>query len=111
MYQPFHPAIIRMLRQAVRAARQAKIKVSLCGEMAGDPLCVFILLGLGIQELSMNAGSIPIVKQLIRSISMEDAKRHFQSVLKLDTAQDVKEYLSREMRSLSPDLEGAGYYE
>jgi phosphotransferase system enzyme I (PtsI) len=111
MYQPFHPAIIRMLRQAVQAAREAGIEIALCGEMAGDPLCVFILLGLGIEELSMNAGSIPIIKQLIRCISMEDAKRHLQNILELSTAQSVREYLIEKMKALSPDLEAAGLYE
>jgi phosphotransferase system enzyme I (PtsI) len=61
MYQPFHPAILRMIRQVVKAAKAAGIEVALCGEMAGDPFCAFILLGLGIDELSMNAMSIPMV--------------------------------------------------
>ncbi|MFC1824026.1 phosphoenolpyruvate--protein phosphotransferase, partial [Thermodesulfobacteriota bacterium] len=78
LYEPFHPAILRMIHQVANAAKEADIKVALCGEMAGDPLCAFILLGLGINELSMNAWNIPIIKKLIRSISMEEARSLLQ---------------------------------
>ena len=89
MYQPFHPAVIRMIQQVVLSARVAGIKVALCGEMAGDPLCSFILLGLGIEELSMNAGGIPMVKKIIRSISMEEVRADVQHILQFDTATKV----------------------
>ncbi len=93
MYQPFHPAILRMIRQAVEAARTAGIEVALCGEMAGDPLCAPILVGLGIRELSMNAGSIPAVKNAIRTLSAAEAEATLTAVLQMNTSQEIRDYV------------------
>ena len=93
MYQPFHPAILRMIKHVVLAAKNAGIKVALCGEMAGDPLCVFILVGMGIDELSMNAQSIPIIKTVIRSISMKEAQADLEHIMQLETAKEVRKFI------------------
>jgi phosphotransferase system enzyme I (PtsI) len=111
MYQPFHPALIRMIRQVVNAARDAGISVSVCGEMAGDPFCVCILLSLGIKELSMNARSIPIIKKIIRTISIEEARADFENVMRLSTAKEVQAHVSNKMKSLVPELAEKGYLE
>jgi phosphotransferase system enzyme I (PtsI) len=105
MYQPFHPAILRMIRQVVEAGSQAGIKVALCGEMAADPLCSFILLALGIDELSMNPGYIPVVKQMIRVSALKNAQADFQEILKMDTAREVRAFIVEKMKSLIPDLD------
>jgi phosphotransferase system enzyme I (PtsI) len=110
MYQPFHPAVLRMIRQVVEAARAAGISVSLCGEMAGDPLFTFILLGLGIDELSMNAGVIPVVKKIVRSISMEEAQADLGTIMQLETAQRVREFITDRMMPLLGDMEEKGFY-
>jgi phosphotransferase system enzyme I (PtsI) len=110
MYQPFHPAIIKMIQQVVEAARSADIGVSLCGEMAGDPLSILILLGLGIDDISMNARSIPLIRSIIRSISVKEAKADLKQILKLNTAEEVRAYVVDRMRSLVPELEGEGYF-
>ncbi|MFZ0448103.1 MAG: phosphoenolpyruvate--protein phosphotransferase [Desulfatiglandaceae bacterium] len=109
MYQPFHPAILRMIRQVVQEARKAGIQVSLCGEMAGDPLCIPILLALGLDELSMNARAIPMIKNIIRSISLEEARRDFDRVIRLNTAREVRAYLLKRMKKLIPELDEKGY--
>jgi phosphotransferase system enzyme I (PtsI) len=109
MYQPFHPAILRMIQQAVAAAKNAGIGVALCGEMAGDPLCLSLLLGLDIDELSMNAGAIPLVKQTIRSMSLEEARADFQKAISLGTAREVREFIFDRMRRLIPELEEKEY--
>ena len=109
MYQPFHPAILRMIRHVVNAAKDAGIGVSLCGEMAGDPLCVSVLLGLGIEELSMNARAIPLVKKIIRSISVEEARADFEKVMRLHTADEVRAHISDQMKRVVPELEEKGY--
>ena len=102
MYQPFHPAILKMIQQVVNAARNAGINVSLCGEMAGDPLCVPILLSIGINELSMNARTIPIIKKIIRSISIKETCDDFENVTELSTAEEVREYIFDRMKSKVP---------
>ena len=111
MYQPFHPALIRMIRQVVNAARDAGISVSVCGEMAGDPFCVCILLSLGINELSMNARAIPIIKKIIRTISIEEMRADFENVMKLSTAKEVQAHVSNRMKILVPELAEKGYLE
>ena len=111
MYQPYHPALLRMILQVANAAKKAGIGVSVCGEMAGDPLCVCILLGLGIEELSMNARAIPIVKKIIRSISIEEVRADSENVMRLSTAREVKEHLSTRMKRLVPELLDKGYLE
>jgi phosphotransferase system enzyme I (PtsI) len=109
MYQPFHPAILKMIQQVVHAARNSRIPVSLCGEMAGDPLCVSILLGLGIDELSMNPRAIPLIKKLIRSMSFQEAQEDFENVSQLGTATEVREYILDRMKKLLPELDEKGY--
>ncbi|MFH1933097.1 MAG: phosphoenolpyruvate--protein phosphotransferase [Pseudomonadota bacterium] len=111
MYQPFHPALIRMIRQVVNAARDAGISVSVCGEMAGDPFCVCILLSLGINELSMNARAIPIIKKIIRTISIEEVRADFKNIMRLSTAKEVQAHVSNRMKSLVPELAEKGYLE
>ena len=68
LYQPMHPAILRMLRFVIRSAQEADIEVSLCGEMGSDPRFVPLLLGLGLRRLSVNPRSVPAIKELIRSL-------------------------------------------
>jgi phosphotransferase system enzyme I (PtsI) len=105
MYKPFHPAILRMIQQAVKAANAAGIPVALCGEMAADPLCAFVLLGLNIEGLSMNAGGIPEIKKIIRAISIKDSKAALKHIFKLETAEEVREYISTKVAALLPDFE------
>ena len=97
MYQPFHPAILRMIRAVVKAGQSVGIPVALCGEMAGDPLCTGVLLGLGIQELSINPRSIPVIKKVIRLFSLKEARRDLNRVMKMTTAKEVRNYLSKVM--------------
>ena len=75
LYDPAHPAVIRVLRQIVDTGHAKKIKVSVCGEMAGDPLFVPLLLGLGVDELSMTPTLLPAVKFLIRAMKLSDAQQ------------------------------------
>jgi phosphotransferase system enzyme I (PtsI) len=109
MYQPFHPAILRMIQHVVHAAKNAGIPFSLCGEMAGDPLCVSILLGLGVDVLSMNARAIPLVKKIIRSLSMEEARKDFEHIIGLHSAKEVRAHILDRMKRLFPELEERGY--
>ena len=110
MYEPYHPAVIRMILQVVMAAEKAGIEVSLCGEMAGDPLCTSLLLGIGIDEFSTNAGSIPLVKKIIRSMSKEEAENDVRKVLELTTAKEVRTFISNKIKTILPEINGNGLY-
>jgi len=105
MYQPFHPAIIRMIHTVVEVGTRCGVPVSLCGEMASDPFCIGLLLGLGICELSINVRAIPVIKELVRSISVDEARRDLQKVMKLHTAMEVREYLMERMGPIIENLE------
>ena len=105
MYQPFHPAILRMIQEVVKAAKNAGIGIALCGEMAGDPLCAFILLAFGIEELSMNAGNIPLIKKVIRSVTMEEVRADLEHIFQLETADRVRAFITERVKQLVPDLD------
>ncbi|WP_142848847.1 phosphoenolpyruvate--protein phosphotransferase [Telmatospirillum sp. J64-1] len=81
LYDPLHPAVLRLIQFATEAALRARIPVSLCGEIAGDPRFTALLLGLGIRDLSMAAHSIPRVKQRIRSLDLLAATRRARVVM------------------------------
>ncbi len=93
MYQPLDPAVIRMIKHTADVARANRIPVHMCGEMAGRPLHAPLLLGLGLDELSMNPQAIPLVKHMIRSISLADSKKMVKQILNLRTAREVFEVL------------------
>jgi phosphotransferase system enzyme I (PtsI) len=89
LYHSLHPAIIRMIKNVADVARDKEIKLFMCGEMASDPINLPILLGLGIDELSMNPQSIPAVKSMIRALRVEDARAFMKDVFKQNTASEV----------------------
>jgi phosphotransferase system enzyme I (PtsI) len=89
LYNPLNPAVIRMIKHVIDVGRQKGIKVCMCGEMAGDPFNIPILLGLGINELSMNPQSIPSVKNTIRALDAETCRLFVKDVLKLTTTEEV----------------------
>ena len=89
LFQPLHPAILRMLKQVMTVGEKKNLPVSICGEMAGDPLNMPILLGLGFSELSMNPKSIPAIKSMIRSMNVSESKIFMEKVLKQNTSGDI----------------------
>lgn len=95
LYEPLHPAILRMIKQAADAGRQAGIPVSLCGELAGEPLYIPILLGFGLDSLSMNPLAVPRVKKIIRNASIEESKDYLKDVLQFTTAGQINDYLCK----------------
>jgi phosphotransferase system enzyme I (PtsI) len=91
LYQPFDPAILRMLKHVADVATEKGIKVFMCGEMAGTPHHIPILLGMGLDELSMNPQAIPVAKRVIRSINLKDTQTLLKRALKQTTAKNVFE--------------------
>jgi len=93
-YTPFHPSVIRLLKHTVEAGRAAGIEVSVCGEIASNPLAVFLLIGLGITSLSVGPASLPEIKKVIRSVPASEARGAVSAVLDAATADEVVETLS-----------------
>ncbi|HEY1695908.1 MAG TPA: phosphoenolpyruvate--protein phosphotransferase [Polyangiaceae bacterium] len=91
---PFHPAILRMIRQVARAASPHGVPVALCGAMASDPLAAVLLVGLGLRELSMEAAAIPEIKEAMRRVTIVDCERAAETALTLDTAEAVEELVA-----------------
>jgi len=98
LYRPLHPAVLRMLKLAVDAAHREQIDVSLCGEMAGDPMFILVLLGYGLSELSMNPLSIPRAKRMIRSVEYSAARALLEKTLLLKTATEMEAFVRKELK-------------
>lgn len=93
LYDGLHPAMLHALLRIIESARSCGIEVSVCGEMAGDPLAVIILLGMGFNTLSMNSSSLPRVKWVIRSFTISEARRILTEVLSFEHTHDIRAHL------------------
>jgi len=103
LYEPLHPAILRMIRRVVEAGHDAGIPVAMCGEMAGEPIYSYALLGLGLDELSMSAAGIPRVKRILRKSVAYEAKEFAGSLLLHATAAEIGRALRKKVEDLFPD--------
>lgn len=102
LYDPFNPAILRLI-QLVTATSDKKDQffTGMCGEMAGDPLAAILLLGLGLDEFSMSALSIPQIKKIIRSVRYEDAKAIATAALNMETGEEIMDFVQESMKKLN----------
>ena len=100
LYEPTHPAVLRLIKNIIEAAHHAGIPVGMCGEMAGEPAFVLLLLGLGLDEFSMSPLDIPEVKYIIRSITLKQAQDMAGAALKLSTGREVEEFSQLKLREL-----------
>jgi len=103
LYEPLHPAILRMIKGIVEAGHRAGIEVGMCGEMAADPAYVLIFLGMGLDELSMTPFYIPRVKKILRGSSYEDAKQLLEEASQLSTATEIERCVKERMAERFPD--------
>jgi phosphotransferase system enzyme I (PtsI) len=94
LFTPFNPAILRLIKGVIEMAKAKGVPVSVCGEMAGQLSCVPLLVGMGVDELSMNVHAIPKVKKILNSITERGSKEILEQVLKLKTAADIKDYVT-----------------
>lgn len=101
LFKPLNPAILRMIKKTVEEAKKAKKEVAICGEMAGDPLYIMVLIGLDLNALSMNPISIPRVKKIIRDIRYSDAKHLIEDIINLPRSEDIEKIV---MDRISPIL-------
>ncbi len=102
LYQPLHPAVLRMVRQVVEAGHAAGIPVAMCGEMAGDPKMVPLLLGLGVDHFSMNALAIPQVKRIVRLTDRSAWQEMARQALTFATAAEVASYMTGQLQHHYP---------
>lgn len=105
IYQEFHPAVLRLVQFVVESAHRAKIPVAVCGEMAGNPYATILLVGFGLDELSIAPKNILSIKQIIRSIKYKDAKRVSKRALIFKTQDEVKGFLSKELKDIISEIE------
>ena len=101
LYEPTHPAILRLIKQVVESGHRQKRWVGSCGEMSGDPAIAILLMGLGVDEISTSPFVLPKVKQAIRSVSFKDAKQIAAKALQFQTGKEVRQFLNKELRRIS----------
>ena len=106
LYEPTHPAILRLIRSVVEAAHNNEIWVGVCGEMAGEPLFAPLLLGMGIDELSAASSSLPRVKEVIRRLTLREAQELAAASLHTNSGREVLAMLNALLQRVDPDLLG-----
>ncbi len=104
LYEPRHPAILRLISQIITAGHRENIWVGMCGEMAGEPSLALILLGMGLDEFSVSAVSIPEIKKVIRSVQLADARALAEDVLGYTSIEDIRTRCRRLLLKVAPEL-------
>jgi len=104
LYQQFHPAVLRTVKFVIEAGHRKGVWVGMCGEMAGDPLATVLLVGLGIDELSVGPAVLPEIKKIILSIKQKDARRVAEKAAAMASDGEIREYLSSIVRNKIPEI-------
>jgi len=104
LYEPTHPAVLRLIKQVITVGHAANVWVGMCGEMAGEPALALLLLGLGLDEFSASPVQIPLVKRVIRSVEYAFAKTVADEALTLRTGKEVEAFLSAHLKQVAPEL-------
>ncbi len=104
LYKPFHPAVLRLIRSVIQTAQKMGKDVTVCGEMAADPLSAIILMGFGLRTFSMNPIFIPRIKKALRSIEAKTAEKIVSETMKLRSAQEIEEYVIEEILVRHPQV-------
>ncbi len=104
LYRPLDPGVLRLIAMVAAAARAAGKHAGVCGEMAADPAGAFLLLGLGLDELSVSPASLPAVRRLVRAVTLADARRIAAEALTLDSAAAVRERVEAYLREMKIEI-------
>lgn len=99
-FTPLHPAVLRLIRRTVEIGAAARLEVTVCGEMASQPLMAFALLGLGVRQMSVAPRSVPVMKRIVRGISMRDAELAVRDAMRATTAAEVQTILADRLRAM-----------
>ncbi len=103
LYEPLHPAVLRMIKHVVDVGHRAGIHVAMCGEMAGDPAYTMILLGLELDELSMNPLAIPKMKMFIQAATLKESKKLLREVIKMSSVSEISNHVTKTMAKRFPE--------
>ncbi len=106
LYEPTHPAVIRLIKSVIEAGHKANIWVGMCGEMSGEPSLAVLLLGLGLDEFSMPSASIPEIKHIIRSVTFAQAKQIADEALTFYTGAEVENFINKKLKDILPGFYG-----
>ncbi|MDD5428823.1 MAG: phosphoenolpyruvate--protein phosphotransferase, partial [Candidatus Omnitrophica bacterium] len=104
LYEPAHPAVLRLIKNVIESGHNAGIWVGMCGEMAGDIVMTIILLGLGLDEFSTSPIAIPEIKRIIRAVTLRQAKEIAQEAMGLNTGKEVEKFAKKKLMEIVPDL-------
>ncbi|NQT06323.1 MAG: phosphoenolpyruvate--protein phosphotransferase [Candidatus Omnitrophica bacterium] len=104
LYEPAHPAVLRLIRSIINNGHDKGIWVGLCGEMAAEPSLALVLLGLGLDEFSTSPMAVPEIKKVIRAVTLEQAKKIAHKALTLSTGKEVEEYVKARLMEYAPEL-------
>lgn len=104
LYEPAHPAVLRLIKKIIDDAHRNKIWVGMCGEMSGDPMFALVLLGMGLDEFSMPSKMILQIKQLVRSVTMKQAQAIAEEALTFSTAREVEKFSKKKLKELVPQV-------
>jgi phosphotransferase system enzyme I (PtsI) len=104
LYQPTHPAVLDLIRRTIDAGHRHKIWVGVCGQMAADPLMTPLLLGLGVDELSVAPSAVPLIKDAVRALRMDQARDLAQAALRAESGDAVTGMCRDLMRRVAPEL-------
>jgi phosphotransferase system enzyme I (PtsI) len=100
LYEPAHPAVLKLIKSVIEIAHSNNIWVGMCGEMSGEPLFAFLVLGLELDEFSMPPPRVSKIKELIKNVSFEEAKAIAEQALSLYTPKEVEKFLQEELRKI-----------
>jgi phosphotransferase system enzyme I (PtsI) len=106
LFSAANPAVLRLVRQVIRSGIRYDVPVSMCGEVAGDPLFTLPLLGMGLKTFSCAPPAIPEIKQVIRTVTMEQALLVARRVMLLESENEITNYLRSELRKALPGTYG-----
>jgi phosphotransferase system enzyme I (PtsI) len=104
LYNPAHPAVLRLIQNIINTGHKKGIWVGMCGEMAADPAMVLLLIGMGLDELSVSSISAPTVKKMIRSITLKEAQDIAKQALKLPSGDKIRAFLNGKAKEIIPQL-------
>jgi phosphotransferase system enzyme I (PtsI) len=103
IYSSVDPAVLRLIRTVIQDAYKAKIDVAVCGEMASEPEYIMLLLGMGIRTISLAMPMIPEIKQIIRSVTMEECNKVARKILSMNTERQISGFLRDATRKIIPE--------